>query len=64
MHGGSCVVTSEVNHGTTVALRLPIEDNPSSSIVECSLGGGIMNRFSPLYLHLADICRVKTVEIL
>ena len=64
MHQGSCMVTSELNRGTTVALRIPIQDNPGASIAECSFGGGIMNRFSPLYLHLADICKINTVEIL
>ena len=62
LHHGSCVLTSELNRGTTVALRFPIIDNPSDRIVESPCGDYILSRFSPLYLYLADICGINTIE--
>lgn len=64
LHDGSCVLTSELNQGTVVAMRLPIVENRDETIVETPCSEYILSKFSPLYLYLADICGINTIETL
>ncbi len=64
MHGGSCVLTSEFNLGTTVAIRIPITDAESEPLVESVCDGYILRKFSPLFLYLADVCEINTIDTL
>lgn len=64
LHGGSCVLTSEFNQGTTVAIRIPIVDVQSQPIVESVCEGYILRKFSPLFLYLADVCEINTIDTL
>ncbi len=62
MHGGSCVLTSEVDRGTTVALRIPIVEAENELMVESVCEGYILQKFSPLFLYLADICSINMID--
>lgn len=64
LHEGSCMLTSELNKGTVVALRLPIVDHLNERIVETPCSEYILSKFSPLYLYLADVCGINTIETL
>ena len=64
MHGGSCGLTSEFNLGTTVAIRIPITDAESEPLVESVCDGYILRKFSPLFLYLADVCEINTIDTL
>lgn len=62
MHNGTCVLTSELNVGTTVAMQFPIVDGEISGAVE-SVVSGPDSRFSPLFLYLSDVCDINTLEL-
>lgn len=64
LHGGDCILTGEWNEGTTVAIRLPITDDPDGAVVESPCDGEWIDRFSPLYLYLTDVCGINTVTVL
>ncbi len=62
-HHGSCIITSAPNEGTTVAMRFPIINTTNQPILE-SPNEVDIGRFSPLCIHLTDICEVGTVDTL
>lgn len=55
-HGGSCVINSSLNEGTTVSLRFPIKDTRSAfPEMRSPLPDYLSNKFSPLYIFLGEI---------
>lgn len=62
IHNGTCVLTSEWNVGTTVAMQFPIVEGDIGSTVE-SVITGPDSRFSPLFLYLSDVCDINTLEL-
>lgn len=64
LHGGTCVLTSEADKGTTVAIRLPVFDELAGKVIESPSANYILSKFSLLFLYLADICHINTVDIL
>ncbi len=61
-HNGTCILTGECNVGTTVALQLPIAEGESGGTVK-SVVSGPDSRFSPVFLYLADVCDINTLEL-
>lgn len=56
-HKGSYIVESNPNKGTTIVLRFPIiEDDNTTPYLESNTANYIANKFSPLYIYLADLC--------
>lgn len=56
-HKGSYILNSIYNKGTTLALKLPIDDSLNDSpCLESNMANYIANKFSPLYIYLADMC--------
>ena len=62
IHNGTCVLTSEWNVGTTVAMQFPIMEGDIGGTVE-SVITGPDSRFSPLFLYLSDVCDINTLEL-
>lgn len=55
-HGGSCIVNSTVNEGTTISLRFPIIDTRTHlSEMRSPATDYLSNKFSPLYVFLGEI---------
>ena len=55
-HNGRYLINSAEGQGTSVLFRFPIK-NDSDGLTVCeSPPNYIINRFSPLYIYLADIC--------
>lgn len=55
-HGGSCVINSSLNKGTTISLRYPIKDTRTSLPgMHAALPDYLSNKFSPLYIFLGEI---------
>lgn len=55
-HGGSCVINSMPNQGTSISLNFPIEP-PSAdcNLLSASLPDYVSNKFSPLYVFLGEV---------
>ncbi len=55
--GGTVVLNSIENKGTTIAFNLPLKDDPNQPLI---LGSNTLeylsNRFSPVYVGLSDVC--------
>lgn len=60
MAGGSILLTGKQNEGTVITMRLPItEDRDAPPYLESQTSDYLTNRFSPLYIYLADVCNLK-----
>ncbi len=56
--GGSIIVKSTFGAGTTVAISLPKATHPESEPRSYTSADFLMNRYSPLYIQLAGLCRL------
>lgn len=63
LHGGSCILTSVLNKGTTVVLRFPIVEGPldKEKALEAS-GVYPVGPFSDPYVYLSDICEINPIQ--
>lgn len=58
-HNGSYILDSVHNKGTNLVIKLPIDNNYDiydTPCVESNTANYIANKFSPLYIFLADLC--------
>lgn len=55
IHGGECIVSSSLNHGTTVSILLPIQQNPSTPLLHSDQFEYVLGRFSPISILLSDV---------
>ncbi|MDF2566779.1 MAG: hypothetical protein K0R90_235 [Oscillospiraceae bacterium] len=59
-HKGSYVLSSAINKGTTIVLKIPIIDNEESAkLLESNSANYIANKFSPLYIFLSDFTDIS-----
>lgn len=60
LHGGSITVTSEKNHGTSVAISLPIARKNGIPPTELHSNATkyVTDRFSDIYIIFSDICKI------
>lgn len=59
-HDGRCIITSQIESGTTVAIRLPVDKGVSTNVyLESNAANYIANKFSPLYIYLSDVTELN-----
>lgn len=59
-HDGRCIITSQIEGGTTIAIRLPIDKQVSANVyLESNAANYIANKFSPLYIYLSDVTELN-----
>ncbi|NMA79596.1 MAG: HAMP domain-containing histidine kinase [Clostridiales bacterium] len=55
--GGSIILSSKLNEGTSVTMRFPVRTGDSSELyLESKTAEYVTNRYSPIYLALSDVC--------
>ena len=54
VHGGMLLMSSREGSGTNANLVLPLGD-PQGECLRCSVGSYIANRFTNLYVEMADV---------
>ena len=59
LHGGDIFLTSEQNHGTSAAIRLPFSENPSANLVHADTSKYVTDKFSDLYILFAELCEIN-----
>lgn len=59
LHGGDVFLTSEQNHGTSAAIRLPSSENPSVNLVRADTSKYVTDKFSDLYILFAELCEIN-----
>ncbi|MCI5923542.1 MAG: HAMP domain-containing sensor histidine kinase [Oscillospiraceae bacterium] len=59
LHGGDIFLTSEQNHGTSAAVRLPFSENPSANLVHADTSKYVTDKFSDLYILFAELCEIN-----
>ncbi len=60
-HNGSYFLNSVENKGTSIAIKFPINDDIDvMPYLESNTANYIANKFSPLYIFLADLCDFNT----
>lgn len=59
VHGGDIFLTSEQNHGTSAAIRLPFSENPSANLVHADTSKYVTDKFSDLYILFAELCEIN-----
>lgn len=64
LHGGTCMLTSELEVGTTVAIRIPIAEGEAETAVEAPDNDLFFSKFSPPNLYLVDICDISMIDSL
>ena len=55
LHGGECIVSSSLNHGTTVSILLPIHQDPNPPLLHSDRFEYVLGRLSPISILLSDV---------
>jgi len=57
LSGGSIILSSKLNEGTSVTMRFPIRAGDGGELyLESKTAEYVTNRYSPVYLALSDVC--------
>lgn len=61
-HKGNVYLSSEENKGTVVTLKIPLQNDPQANgVLKSNSANYIANKFSPLYVFLADVCDISGI---
>lgn len=56
--GGTLTLESRFGEGTSVTISLPLAQNDPATLLHSDTADYLLNRFSPVYVHLCDFCHL------